>query len=394
MTKTLKPKAISLEEALDLNPVGWFQYRLLLMCGLAFMADALEVNLLTFIATCAGDDWDLSDSEVASITSVVFVGIVVGTMFWGMFADKYGRKLTYFISCGLIVGGGFLSGASPSYQWLILFRCMAGFGIGGANVPFDLLAEFLPASHRGTFLIYIEYFWTIGSMFVAGVAWATLDSQGWRFLAYITALPVVLACVVSYFYLPESPRWLLTKGRTVEAEAIVRAAAKVNGITMAPFRLKGASDESTIHDATYMDLFRDEKAMRTSIPLWVVWTMFGFTYYGLILFVGRLYSEDDDSDGDDGGSCSFDYSAIFINSASEVVGCTLGALAIDRLGRVRSQTVFYLLAGLSVFLMGFETKATAVMIVGIFGRIGSLAASVNKLYSLTLFINLLHNKCH
>lgn len=380
MAEVSQPKAISLEEALDLNPVGWFQYRLLLMCGLAFMADALEVNLLTFIATCAGDDWGLSDAQVASITSVVFVGIVVGTMFWGMFADKYGRKLTYFLACGLIVGGGFLSGASPNYYWLIFFRSVAGFGIGGANVPFDLLAEFLPASHRGIFLIYIEYFWTIGSMFVAGIAWATLDSQGWRFLAYITALPVVFACVTSYFYLPESPRWLLIKGRTAEAEAVVRAAAEVNGITMAPFRLKGVSDEATIHDATYMDLLRDEKAMRTSMPLWVVWTMFGFTYYGLILFVGRLYStDDDDSADDDGGSCSFDYSAIFINSASEVVGCTLGALLIDRWGRVRSQTVFYLLAGLSVFLMGFETQATAVMIVGIFGRIGSLAASVSNL---------------
>ena len=64
-------KPISLEEALDRNPVGLFQYRLLIMCGFAFMADALEVNLLTFIATCAGDDWGLSDAQEASITGVV-----------------------------------------------------------------------------------------------------------------------------------------------------------------------------------------------------------------------------------------------------------------------------------------------------------------------------------
>ena len=375
--KNTEPKTITLEEALDLNPVGWFQYRLLIMCGFAFMSDALEVNLLTFIATCAGDDWGLSNAQQASITGVVFAGIIVGTMFWGMFADKYGRKATYFGACALIIMGGFLSGVSPNYYWLIFFRAIAGFGIGGANVPFDLLAEFLPATHRGTFLVYIEYFWTLGSMFVSGLAWATLSDYGWRFLAYMTALPVLLASVISYFYLPESPRWLLIKGRITEAEAIIRAAAEVNGVTMAPFRLKPVCEEAVIHDASYMDLFRDKQAMRTSIPLWLVWGTFGFTYYGLILFVSRLYATDDDDTGDNSSGCSFDYSSIFISSASEVFGCTIGALVIDRWGRVRTQTSFYLLAGLSVFLMGFETKTVAVMIVGIAGRIGAMAASVS-----------------
>lgn len=345
------------------------------------MADALEVNLLTFIATCAGKDWGLSDTQEASITSVVFVGIILGTMFWGMFADKYGRKVTYFLACGLIVGGGFLSGASPSYGWLVFFRAVAGFGIGGANVPFDLLAEFLPASHRGRFLIYIEYFWTLGSMMVAGLAWGSLSQEGWRFLAYMTALPVLVASVVSYFYLPESPRWLLIKGRVAEAEEVVRAAAAVNGIHMAPFKLKPVMEmNETIKDANYIDLFRDKEAMKVSIPLWTVWMMFGFTYYGLILFVGRLYSSNDDDTGDDDGNCSFDYSAIFINAASEVAGVTIGAFLIDHLGRVRSQTSFYLLAALSAFLMGFETKTAAVMVVGIAGRIGAIAASVSILF--------------
>ena len=56
-------------------------------------------------------------------------------------------------------------------------------------MPFDLLAEFSPTSHRGKFLIYIEYFWTIGSMFVAGAAWILLShGYSWRLLCYITAV--------------------------------------------------------------------------------------------------------------------------------------------------------------------------------------------------------------
>lgn len=54
---------ITLDDALEMNKVGFYQYRLLLLCGFAFMADALEVNLLSFLSVCAGKEWDLSDAE-------------------------------------------------------------------------------------------------------------------------------------------------------------------------------------------------------------------------------------------------------------------------------------------------------------------------------------------
>ena len=62
----------------------------------------------------------------------------------------------------LISAAGLASGLSPNYAFLVACRAIVGFGVGGAVVPFDLLAEFLPNEHRGTFLIYIEGFWTIG----------------------------------------------------------------------------------------------------------------------------------------------------------------------------------------------------------------------------------------
>jgi MFS family permease len=175
---------------------------------------------------------------------------------------------------------------------------VCGFGIGGINIPFDLLAEFLPSTHRGTFLNYIQYFWTLGSLLVTGIAWAFLETEGWRFLAYMTAIPVTITNLFSIFYLPESPRWLLMKGRTEEAEQIVREAALVNGIIMSEFTLKcEEKNEHTVQDAHYIDLMTHKEVRNITLPLWFVWFAFGFTYYGLILFVGRLYSEGKDDDG-------------------------------------------------------------------------------------------------
>ena len=78
-----------LDDVLELLPVGKYHYRLLFICGMSFMSDAMEVTLLSFLSICAVADWDLSDSQVATISSSVFVGILVGNLFWGPFAGKF-----------------------------------------------------------------------------------------------------------------------------------------------------------------------------------------------------------------------------------------------------------------------------------------------------------------
>eukprot|EP01035_Chromulina_nebulosa_P016815 gene16815-22299_t len=249
---------------MDMIPVSWFHYRLLAMCGIAFMADAMEVSILSYLSTCAGDEWNLSDIQRATITSMVFGGQIIGSFFWGAFADNY---------------GGFLSGAAPSYVWLLLFRAIVGFGIGGLTVPFDLLAEFLPLSHRGKYLIFIELFWTVGSMFVNGMAWAVLSSHGWRLLTYIIAVPVTLSFLVSIALLPESPRWLLIKGRNEEAEKILYNVAEICNYKLEPFHLQSI-DESTSKDASVKELLKDPIVRKISILLAMIWMCFGFSYYG------------------------------------------------------------------------------------------------------------------
>ena len=67
--------------------------------------------------------------------------------------------------------GGILSGINPNFESLLVFRAVVGFGVGGVTVPFDLLAEFLPAEERCSFLMFIKYFWTIRSIFVICMAW-------------------------------------------------------------------------------------------------------------------------------------------------------------------------------------------------------------------------------
>eukprot|EP00602_Paraphysomonas_sp_CaronLab_P008749 CAMPEP_0185036990 /NCGR_PEP_ID=MMETSP1103-20130426/30801_1 /TAXON_ID=36769 /ORGANISM="Paraphysomonas bandaiensis, Strain Caron Lab Isolate" /LENGTH=502 /DNA_ID=CAMNT_0027574779 /DNA_START=122 /DNA_END=1630 /DNA_ORIENTATION=+ len=364
----------SLDRVLESIPLGKFHYRLLIICGMSFMADAMEVSLLSFISTCAGKSWDLSDSQIALIASVVFVGVLIGNLFWGPFADKYGRRWAFILGSGMIILAGFLSGAAPNYPSLLVFRTLCGFGVGGSTIPFDLLAEFLPNSHRGRFLIYIEYFWTLGSMFVAGVAWVLLSSSGWRVLTYVTAIPVAVSLVGSVFVLPESPRWLLVQGRREEAEAIIKSAAAFNGTELEEFTL--APLEEKVEDVSMLEFFKPGR-INLSIPLWTVWLCFGFTYYGTVLFITRRFdhnSEDDDGDDDD-DTCAFNYQEIFVSAASEAIGVLLAAAVIDRWGRVPAQSVGYGVCAVFVLLLGVKMPHAALSVFGIFARCAVMGAS-------------------
>jgi hypothetical protein len=103
--------------------------------------------------------------------------------------------------------------------------------IGGLTVPFDILAEFLTTETRGWYLLFIKYFWTMGSMMVPIVAYYTLEVYySWRLFAGLCIIPCLFSLLCGTLYVPESPRWLVSKGKKDEALAILRKAAEANGI--------------------------------------------------------------------------------------------------------------------------------------------------------------------
>ena len=324
----------------------------------------------------------------------MFCGELLGGLFWGPIADRYGRKKAFLMASSLIVVCGFLSGTAPSFEWLLFFRVVVGFGVGGLTVPFDLLAEFLPVAERGKFLIYIEYFWTFGSMFVAGVAWIALEKIGWRGLSYITAVPVTLSSLAAFIYLPESPRWLLLKGHITEAEEVVKSAAAVSGIELQPFSFQPQNcyclspdichfvndqEHEVTKEAAFFDLVRTPKMRQLTFPLGTIWIAFGFTYYGIVLFVARLYTaptETISATAVHSPVCTFDYESIFINASAELVGVFLASLIIDPWGRTRTQAAFYALAGVAVLLMGLELPSVELLpYISMIARLGAMGSS-------------------
>lgn len=238
-------------------------------------------------------------------------------------------------------------------------RFMVGFGVGGITIPFDILAELLPTDKRGKFLLYIEYFWCLGSMLVPVVAYFTLElANSWRLFVAVCTIPCILSFVCGILYVPESPRWLLLQGRGDEALNILRRAASLNGIDPLIAFPPGCALEHDNETETskFMDLFTP-KWCKITLLTWCVWFGFSFCYYGTVIAITRIFDADDGDVDENGDAANFDYSAIFISSSAEVLGLALVIYAVDTIGRIPSQVISYACGGICLFILSFWSES-------------------------------------
>ena len=113
-------KTYSAEDAIEHYGFGFFQLFLLIMCGIVWMVDAMEIILLSFLMPAIKRDWDLSSFESSAVGSVAFIGMLGGAYFWGFVSDRVGRKVA--ITCMLLftLFFGIASALSPSFWFLLI----------------------------------------------------------------------------------------------------------------------------------------------------------------------------------------------------------------------------------------------------------------------------------
>src|SRR5919202_7046035 len=220
---------VSIDDAIDRIGFGRFQKRLLGVCGVTWAADAAEVFLISFALPGFSEEFDLSSAQAGLVVSATFLGMLVGAWFWGTMADRIGRRTGFQITIGIFAVFGLASAFAPSALWLAVLRALTGFGLGGAlPLDFSMFAEYLPRRNRGRWLVILEAFWGVGTLAAAGLAWILVPNAGWRYLLATSAIAALFVLWVR-LRVPESPRWLMTRGREEEARAVLNTVAEANG---------------------------------------------------------------------------------------------------------------------------------------------------------------------
>ncbi|CDY43379.1 BnaA01g30100D [Brassica napus] len=361
--------SFTVDEALVGIGFGKFQLYVLAYAGMAWVAEAMEMMLLSFVGPAVQSLWNLSAREESLITSVVFAGMLIGAYSWGIVADKHGRRKGFIITAVVTFLAGFLSSFAPNYMSLIVLRCLVGLGLGGGPVLVSWYLEFIPAPNRGTWMIVFSAFWTVGTIFEASLAWLIMPSLGWRWLLALSSVPSSLL-LVFYRWTPESPRYLILQGRKAEAQSILQKIARMNGTHLPKGVLRSEIEEKNKSLPTenthllkpeeeskivvadnngqsfiLLTLLSPELIKRTLL-LWVVFFGNAFAYYGVVLLTTELNNSQNSCHptGEvlQHSSNDVNYKDVFIASFAEFPGLLISAAMVDRLGRkvTMSSTLF------------------------------------------------------
>jgi hypothetical protein len=155
-------------ERLEQLPVGSFQYKLLVVTGLGWLFDSMDTGLISFILPVLAKERNLSPAQVGWIGSIGLIGMALGAVLAGTLADRIGRKKVFSITVLLYSLSTGMCALSWSYESLLFFRFLVGFGLGGElPVAATLMSEYAPAHLRGRFIVLLESFWGLGWLVAA-----------------------------------------------------------------------------------------------------------------------------------------------------------------------------------------------------------------------------------
>ncbi|CAH3194308.1 unnamed protein product, partial [Porites evermanni] len=346
----------TVEDAIDKLGYGPFQMKLMFVVGLAWMADSMEVTILAIVCPAIRCEWQLETWQEATITTAVFSGMTISTCIWGYVSDNFGRKKEILACTVVVFTGAVLSTFAANYFWIMVFSTVVGLGMGGVAQCMNLWAEFLPSRRRGVMLNALSLSWSLGSCIEISIALVVMPTLGWRWLFFISAIPLLLFLCCSKF-VPESPRFLMTVGKPEKALRILQRIAKENKQELPPGELV-ATEKHEVQLGRIADLFSPE-FRRTTILLWIIWFSSHFVIYGIALITTEMFSRVDPCRGNDkddlpqGSSpCKQldyeDYANYLIVMSGDLLGLVFIFFMVDKIGRKMVQLVAFV--GSAVFL--------------------------------------------
>lgn len=314
-----------------------------------YMLDGFDLLILGFALTAITATFHLNQAEAGSLATITLIGAVIGGFVGGILSDYIGRVkvLTYSVLVFAVFTA--LTGLSPNFGLLALFRFLSGVGLGAEfGVGMTLAAEAWPARMRARATSYVAMGWQGGVLLAAIIAAVVLPTLGWRWLFVIGVLPAVFAFFVRK-HVRESEKFRARKARSGGRFPLVQ-------------------------------LFENAHATKSSIAMIVLTSVQNFGYYGLIIWLPSYLST----------RHGFSITASSVWTGVTVLGMVFGIWLFgqlaDRVGRKPVFLIFQVGAIVTVLIYSRLSDATALLIggavMGIFvnGMMGGYGALMAELY--------------
>lgn len=312
-----------------MSPVKHISERKLLgVAGLAWLFDAMDVGMLSFIIAALGADWKLDAAQMGWIGSVSSIGMAVGAFIFGLTADRIGRKNVLILTLLVFSIGAGLSALATGLTIFLILRFIIGMGLGGElPVASTLVSESVATEKRGRTVVLLESFWAGGWIIAALISYFIIPPFGWRIALLVGALPAFYA-----IYL----RWNIHDSANYVAKAEKEKPTVLQNIT-------------TVWSKKYM---------RQTVMLWILWFCIVFSYYGMFLWLPNVVSLK-------GFSMVKSFGYVLIMTLAQLPGYFTAAWLIEKWGRKWVLIVYLLGTAVFAYFFGYASTLPMVLTSGI-----------------------------
>lgn len=343
---------LNLIARLERVPFSRWHVKIRVLVGTATLFDAIDALMIAYIMPVLVPLWSIDPTRVGLLISISYVGKLLGALFFGWFSERYGRKKSLIFSV-LVMGIMSLACAFAWDYWsLFIFRFIQGLGLGGeVPVAASYISEWSKAKGRGKFVMLYEMVFAIGVVLAGLLGRAVIPAFGWQVMFILGAIPALL--VPAFLRaLPESPRWLINRGRYAEADKVIeQVETYVSRLTPLPpvdTNIKLGEEKKT----NILELFQGIYLRRT-FTIWVLWFCVYFVNYGLQTWLPTLYSTV--------FNLSIQRSLVYsiIPLLVGLAGNLISAFLIDRVGRKPWFAVSFLAVAVALFALAMTGVTSA-----------------------------------
>lgn len=340
----------TVDRIIEKLPLTKTHYYIVIAAALGFMFDSFDTYVVSYAMPSIIQEWNIDPVTNGVLSSLGIWGMFIGAFLWGPITDKYGRKVGFI---GTILGFALLTGftvlATNPTQFGIM-RFVTGLFLGGM-IPVDtaLTSEYVSTKYRGRFTSLLTVLWPVGMLIAALLSLSFVSDYGWRILFLVGVVPAFL----SYFirrHVPESPRWLASKGRGKETAKVLKQLGAtdedVKGITEKPVIDKKAS---------FFVLLQKEYIKRFVLTAGFYFFSY-FGYYGFLLWLPTILST----------VYGLDLAKTFTYTVMVAIFAILGRMTaywtIERFGRKQLFYVGFGIGGIAAILFGLIENHTLLLV--------------------------------
>jgi MFS transporter, putative metabolite:H+ symporter len=288
-------KSAELVARLERLPFSRWHRNFFVLAFFGIMFDAMDFALFGAALPPIAREFGLGPAQSGLLATVGLIGAFVGALFWGTFSDYIGRRTAFQATVGIFALFTGLMAVTWNVGSLIVFRFLSNFGLGGeVPVTTTLASEFSPGRIRGALTGNILAAFPVGLIVAALLSLLIIPTLGWRALFIVGVVPAVLLFFVRW-YMPESVRYLLSKGRVAEAEHAVRSIEeKALGRPLSAEEIRTVvhvkPEVAVPSGVTVFELFAPGRR-RTTVLAWIVSFAFLWASNGILFMLPTILTE-------------------------------------------------------------------------------------------------------